>query len=145
MRATRKALSFLGGIVFAGAIVPAAAPVEAKTSDGLHACDYRRDYDGIPCREVDRAISESAAEFRVDGVKLRKIVRCESRFNPRADSGEYKGLFQQMAKYWRKRVADFNRHHNPDVGDNIYSPFDNARVSARMLAAGMQEHWPNCA
>ena len=142
MRATRRAVSFLGGIVCAATL---AAPVEAERSDGLHACDYQRDYDGVPCREVDRAISESAAEFRVDDVKLRKIVRCESRFNPRADSGEYKGLFQQVAKYWRKRVADFNRHHNPDVGDNIYSPFDNARVSARMIAAGMQEHWPNCA
>src|SRR5688572_28607861 len=132
MRAPRRAASFLSGIVCAAAIVPTAAPVEAETSDGLHARDYQRDYDGIPCREVDRAISESAAEFRVDDVKLRKIVRCESSFNPRADSGEYKGLFQQVAKYWRKRVADFNRHHNPDVGDNIYSPFDNARVSARM-------------
>jgi hypothetical protein len=144
MRATRKALASLGSIVCAAALVPTAAPVEAEPSDGLHACDYRRDYDGIPCGEVDRAISESAAEFRLDDVKVRKIVRCESRFNPRADSGEYKGLFQQVARYWRKRVADFNRHHDPDVGDNIYSPFDNARVSARMLAAG-QEHWPSCA
>lgn len=145
MRATRRAISFLGVIVCAAALVPTASPVEADTSDGLHACDYRSNYDGIPCREVDRAISESATEFRVDDVELRKIVRCESRFDPRAESGDYKGLFQQVGKYWRKRVADFNRHHNPDVGDNIYSPFDNARVSARMLAAGLQEHWPNCA
>ena len=143
MRATRRAASFIGSIVCAAALVP--TPVDAEPSDGLHACDHRSNFDGIPCREVDRAISESAAEFRVDDVKLRRIVRCESRFDPRADSGEYKGLFQQVAKHWRKRVADFNRHHNPDVGDNIYSPFDNARVSARMLAAGTQEHWPNCA
>jgi hypothetical protein len=143
MRATRRAASFIGSIVCAAVLVP--TPVEASRSDGLHACDYQSDYDGIPCREVDRAVSESATEFRVDDVELRKIVRCESRFDPRAVSGEYKGLFQQVASYWRKRVADFNRHHDPDVGDNIYSPFDNARVSARMIAAGGQEHWPNCA
>jgi hypothetical protein len=129
MGATRKAASLIGGLVLATALPT--GPAGASKSDGLHACDYQSDYDGIACHEVDRAISE--------------IVRCESRFDPRADSGEYKGLFQQVAKYWRKRVADFNRHHNPDVGDNIYSPFDNARVSARMLAAGMEEHWPNCA
>ena len=81
-------------IAASGMLVPTAAPVEAEPSDGLHACDHRPNFDGIPCREVDRAISESAAEFRVDDVKLRKIVRCESRFDPRADSGEYKGLFQ---------------------------------------------------
>jgi hypothetical protein len=150
MSATRRAASFIGGLVCAAlvpaaSLVPAAAPVGAEPSDGLHACDYRRDYDGIPCREVDRAISESAAEFRTDEVELRRIVRCESRFDPRAEQGGYKGLFQQVARYWDKRVADFNEHHNPDVGGDIYSPFDNARVSSRMIAAGMQEHWPNCA
>jgi hypothetical protein len=144
MRATRRALSFLGSLVCLAALVPA-GPVEAESSDGLHACDYRRDYDGIPCREVDRAISESAAEFRLNEVEVRRIVRCESRFDPHADSGQYKGLFQQVAEHWHKRVADFNRHHDPDVGGNIYSPFDNARVSARMLAAGLREHWSNCA
>jgi len=145
MRVSKKA-ALVGSFVFAAAFVPATARVvEAEPSDGLHACDYRSNYDGIPCREVDRAISESAAEFRVDDRRARRIVRCESTFDPRADSGPYKGLFQQAAGSWRKRVADFNRHHNPDVGGNIYSPFDNARVSARMLAAGLDEHWPNCA
>ena len=145
MSATRRAASFIGGIVCAATLVPGAAPVEAEQSDGLHACDYRRNYDGIPCREVDRAISESAVEFGTDEVGLRKIARCESRFDPGADGGEYKGLFQQVAKDWQKRVAEFNETHNPDVGGNIYSPFDNARVSSRMLAAGMRDDWPNCA
>ena len=145
MSATKRAASVIGSLVFATAFVTAYPRVEAEPSDGLHACDYRSDYDGIPCGEVDRAISGSAAEFRLDDVRLRKIVRCESKFDPYASSGEYRGLFQQVADYWRKRVADFNRHHDPDVGDNIYSPFDNSRVSARMLAAGMDEAWPNCA
>lgn len=117
---------------------------DAKSSGGLSACDYQAKFGDVPCHEVDRSIAESAAEFQVDDTKLRTIVRCESRFNPHADSGPYKGLFQQASQYWSKRVADFNRHQDPDVGDNIYSPFDNARVSARMLAAGLHDHWPNC-
>jgi hypothetical protein len=144
MSANKRAVSFVG-LVVGAALIPAVAPVAAESSRGLRACDYQSDYDGIPCGEVDRAISESAAEFRTDEVELRKIVRCESRFDPRADSGEYKGLFQQVADYWRKRVADFNAHHDPDVRGDIFSPFDNSRVSARMLGAGMDEHWPNCA
>ena len=120
------------------------AGAQTRPSGGLQACDYRANFGDVPCQEVDRSISESAVEFQVDETRLRRIVRCESRFNPRADSGSFKGLFQQASEYWSKRVADFNAHHDPDVGSDIYSPFDNSRVSARMLAAGLSEHWPNC-
>jgi len=116
----------------------------AKNSGGLSACDYRANFGDVPCREVDRSIAESAAEFRVEETELRRIVRCESRFDPHADSGSYKGLFQQDSGYWPKRVTDFNRHEDPDVSGDIYSPFDNARVSARMVAGGLDDHWPNC-
>ena len=126
------------------AAVQGQAGARADSPRGLHACDHQAKFGDIPCHEVDRAISESAAEFRVDETKVRKIVRCESRFNPHANSGSYKGLFQQASDYWSKRVADFNAHRDPDVGGNIYSPFDNTRVSARMLAAGMDDHWPSC-
>jgi hypothetical protein len=126
-------------------LVPFVEPAGAHNNGGLHACDYQASYQDIRCSEIDRAISESAAEFQVDDTKLRTIVRCESRFNPFADSGHYKGLFQQAPEYWRNRVDSFNAARDPDAGGNIYSPFDNARVSARMLAAGMNGHWPNCA
>jgi hypothetical protein len=116
----------------------------AANTGGLSACDYQAKFRDVPCHEVDRSITESAAEFKADETELRKTVRCESRFNPHADSGEYKGLFQQASDYWSKRVADFNRHEEPDVTGKIYSPFDNSRVSARMAAAGLDDHWPNC-
>lgn len=121
------------------------APGVAGASDGLHACDYQQSYGDIPCTEVDRAITETAAEFGQDDARLRRIVRCESKFNPYANGGEYRGLFQQAESYWNQRVADFNANHDPDVGNNIHSPFDNSRVSGRMLASGLDEHWPNCA
>ena len=50
--------------------------------------------------EVDRAISESVAEFRLNDLEVRKIVRCESKFDPHADSGPYKGLFQHKQEHW---------------------------------------------
>lgn len=122
------------------ALLPSTA--KAQTG-GLSACDYRADFRGIPCGEVDRAIHEAALEFRVDEARLRGIVRCESKFDPFADSGRYKGLFQQASQYWAGRVADFNANVSPDVPGNYFSPFDNARVSARMVGLG-QDHWPNC-
>lgn len=124
---------------------PLSPPADAHRDGGLRACDYQAQYRDIPCAEVDRAVTEASVEFGVDETRLRTIVRCESRFNPYADSGHYKGLFQQAPEYWQKRVADFNAHRDPDVPGNIHSPFDNSRVSARMLAGGMGSHWPNCA
>ena len=132
-------------LALAAMTVGLAPSAGAHKNGSLRACDYQANYRDVPCAEVDRAITESSAEFGVDENKLRTIVRCESTFNPYADSGHYKGLFQQAPEYWKKRVADFNAHRDPDVPGNIYSPFDNARISARMLAAGMSSHWPNCA
>ena len=122
------------------ALLPSTA---AAGPGGLSACDYRGDFRGIPCTEVDRAIREAAAEFRVDENRLRRIVRCESKFDPFADSGRYKGLFQHDRQYWPGRVAEFNARVSPDVPGNYHSPFDNARLSARIIGLG-QDHWPNC-
>jgi len=119
------------------------AATAAAETGGLSGCDYSASFGNIPCSEVDRAITEAAAESRVDETRLRTIVRCESRFNPFAENGSYKGLFQQSSTYWDGRVADFNANVDPDVPGNYSSPFDNARVSARMIGLG-QEHWPNC-
>lgn len=144
MTTARITASFACSLLFAS-LLALGTPGVAAASDGLHACDHQPTYREIPCSEVDRAISESAAEFGLDETHLRRIVRCESRFNPFANGGEYQGLFQQAAGYWHQRVADFNTHHDPDVGNNIHSPFHNSRVSARMLAGGLASHWPNCA
>jgi hypothetical protein len=135
-------------ILMAAAVAFLTCPLTpaADAHDGaMHACDYQPNYRDIPCAEVDRAITEASAEFALDEMQLRKIVRCESTFNPYADSGHYKGLFQQAPEYWRGRVAEFNRHRDPDVAGHIFNPFDNTRVSARMLAGGKSSHWPNCA
>jgi hypothetical protein len=137
----KRALALMTAIGLA-ALLPSTA--QAATG-GLSACDYRGDFRGIPCGEVDRAIHEAAAEFKVDETRLRLIVRCESKFDPFADGagGLYKGLFQQSGQYWSGRVADFNANVEPDVPGNYHSPFDNARVSARMMGMG-EDHWPNC-
>ena len=125
-----------------GALVPSTSAGAAQTG-GLSACDYQASYGGIPCGEVDRAITEAAAEFAVDETRLRQIVRCESTFDPYATNGQYKGLFQQASSYWGGRVSEFNANVDPDVPGDAYHPFDNARVSARMLSSGT-DHWPNC-
>ena len=128
----------------AGMLVLAPASAGAhSTSGGLSACDYRASYRDIPCAEVDRAIKVAANEAKVDENRMRQIVRCESKFDPFASNGRYKGLFQQDVNSWAGRVQDFNDHVNPDVSGDIHHPFDNARVSARMLRSSAS-HWPSC-
>lgn len=96
--------------------------------------------------ETSRAISEAAAEFGVSELTMFSIAKCESHFLTNADNGGHGGLFQQSKLYWPGRVNDFNQQNEPDVGGNIYSPFDNARVSAWMMAApgGIESGWAQC-
>jgi hypothetical protein len=124
-----------------GALVPSTS-AGAQTG-GLSACDYRSSYGDIPCSEVDRAITEAAAEFGVDETAMRRTAKCESTFDPYARNGQYGGLYQQASSYWGDRVGDFNANVDPDVSGGIYNPFDNARVSARMMTQS-SSHWPNC-
>jgi hypothetical protein len=123
-------------------LLPAGA-AQSQTS-GLSACDHQPYYGDIPCGEVDRAIHESAVESGVDETRMREIVLCESTFDPFASNSPYEGLFQQDEGSWGQRVAEFNAAVDPDAPGDIHSPFDNARVSARMLAQGMESAWPNC-
>ena len=124
------------------ALVPSSSA--AAQTGGLSACDYQADYNGIPCSEVDRAITEAAAEFGIDETQMRQTAKCVSTSNPYARSGQYMGLFQQASSYWGERVGEFNASVDPDVTGDAYNPFDNARVSARMMAESTS-HWPNCA
>ena len=135
---TLTALAATAGLLF---LAPVSAG--AQSGGGLSACDYRPSYRHIPCGEVDRAIQVAANEAQVDETRMREIVRCESTFDPFATNGPYKGLFQQDSGSWAGRVQDFNAHVDPDVSGDINHPFDNARVSARMLRASAS-HWPNC-
>lgn len=96
--------------------------------------------------ETSRAIHEAAIEFGVSELTMFSIAKCESTFLTNSDNGGHSGLFQQSEEYWPGRVEDFNKANDPDVLGNIYSPFDNARVSAWMMAApgGIERHWKAC-
>jgi len=72
---TRWILIGVALTALAGPLTPAA---DAHNKQSLRACDYQPNYRDVPCAEVDRALTEAAAEFAVDETKLRTIVRCES-------------------------------------------------------------------
>ena len=124
--------------------LPAVLGPAGAQEGGLSACDHSPTFRDVSCQEVDRAVTEASREFRVSEVRMREIVRCESQFDPFASNGPYQGLFQQSTSYWSGRVGDFNAAVDPDVPGDVHHPFDNARVSARMLATNGDSDWPNC-
>jgi soluble lytic murein transglycosylase-like protein len=86
---------------------------------------------GNPMTEL---IYDAAAEFGVDGNFMYALALCESNLDPRAyNAAGYHGLFQFDRQTW----AAFGE------GD-IYDPVSQARATARLIAAGETERWPNC-
>lgn len=97
----------------------------------------------IPCGEVNRAVSEAAREWRIDEGRFRRSIWCESKFHPFVGRS-YKGLVQAGVAFWRVQVPRFNanlRPGQPPVLGNVLSPFDNARVGARVISREGYGQW----
>jgi hypothetical protein len=86
--------------------------------------------------QIKAIIRAAADEFGLSQEYLLSVAECESSFNPRAVSaaGTYHGLFQ----------FDYQTWNAYGYGD-IYNPTAQSRTAARLIAAGQEERWPNCA
>lgn len=88
-----------------------------------------------PAGSITEILYAAAAEFGLDGGYLVSVASCESGLNPGAvNPAGYHGLFQFAESTW----ASYGY-------GSIYDATAQARTAARMLAAGMASHWPNCA
>jgi hypothetical protein len=86
---------------------------------------------GGPMTEL---IYDAAAEFGVDGNFMYALAMCESNLDPRAyNAAGYHGLFQFDRQTW----AAFGE-------GEIYDPVAQARATAKLIAAGETQRWPNC-
>ncbi len=86
--------------------------------------------------EVLARINYWAAQRGIDANRVARIAKCESGFNPRADSGYYKGLFQHDPNYWAARAAKYGAG-----GASIYDAEAQIKVSTAMMAANGWSHW----
>lgn len=109
---------------------PAAAVAEAPEPEAAVA-----EPAPAPAGSVTEILYAAAAEFGLDGGYLVSVASCESGLNPGAvNPAGYHGLFQFAESTW----ASYGY-------GSIYDATAQARTAARMLAAGMAGHWPNCA
>jgi hypothetical protein len=70
--------------------------------------------------------------------KALAVARCESRFNPYANGGPYKGVFQQASRYWDDRYRAFGGQY---LAPGIYNGRTNILVSIRMAHRWGWGHW----
>lgn len=86
--------------------------------------------------EIIAKINSVSSAKGIDGNRVAAIAKCESGFNPNADSGYYKGLFQHDPRYWDSRAAKYGFS-----GASIYDVDAQIGVSTSMMAAGGWSHW----
>lgn len=86
--------------------------------------------------EILAKINQASARLGIDANRVAGIAKCESGFNPMADSGYYKGLFQHDPRYWPSRAASFGF-----AGASIFDVDAQIGVSTGMMAGGGWSHW----
>ncbi len=86
--------------------------------------------------EVLARINHWSSVRGIDANRVARIAKCESGFNPQADSGYYKGLFQHDPQYWASRAATYGQ-----ADASIYDAEAQIIVSTAMMAGGGWSHW----
>jgi soluble lytic murein transglycosylase-like protein len=89
-------------------------------------------------RSVSELLEQAARRYRVDPVRMRRIIRCESGFNPNAVSrGGHKGLaqFADRTYAWAGREAGYG-------GWSVFDPEANLMAAAWLMSQpGGFAHW----
>lgn len=86
--------------------------------------------------EILSKINAASTRLGIDANRVATIAKCESGFNPNADSGYYKGLFQHDPNYWPARAARYGFS-----GASIFNAEAQIGVSTAMMAEGGWSHW----
>jgi resuscitation-promoting factor RpfB len=86
--------------------------------------------------EILNKINAASARLGIDANRVATIAKCESGFNPNADSGYYKGIFQHDPNYWPARASRYGF-----AGASIFDVDAQIGVSTQMMAGGGWSHW----
>lgn len=86
--------------------------------------------------QIIAKIRAAASAKGIDAQRVLLIAQCESGFNPRSDSGYYKGLFQQDPSYWPGRAAKYGYS-----GASYFDVDAQIGVATSMMAGGGWSHW----
>lgn len=95
----------------------------------------------VSSTDLENMFTKYSGEYAVDGQLLRSIARCESGFNPNAENGEYRGMFQFSSQSWATARVLMNADPAPDLRTNAE---ESIKTAAFKLSRGEQRAWSGC-
>jgi hypothetical protein len=91
---------------------------------------------GTGRKPVRRMVRSLARRHGVSVTTAVRVAACESRFNPRAYSYPYAGVYQQDVRFWGGRARRFGH-----PGESPFNSYANVDVSLKMARAMGWGHW----
>jgi hypothetical protein len=91
---------------------------------------------GIGRKPVRGMVRSLARRHEVSVTTAMRVAACESRFNPRAYSYPYAGVYQQDVRFWGGRARRFGH-----PGESPFDSYANVDVSLKMARAMGWGHW----
>ena len=95
----------------------------------------------ISSGELESLMEKYANKESVNKELLKRIARCESRFNTRAVNGPYGGLYQFSTSSWISSRTAMNENPDPELRFNAEEAI---KTAAYKIASGHTGIWPNC-
>jgi hypothetical protein len=95
----------------------------------------------IVVTNLEALFTKYCSEYGVDRELMKKIARCESGFNSRADTGIYGGMFQFLTSTWVSTRRSIGLDPDPELRFNAE---ESIKTAAYMLSKGRQNDWPVC-
>lgn len=91
--------------------------------------------------DTESLFSRFSDEYHVDKELLKRVARCESGFNPQAENGPYRGMFQFLGQTWTTVRTTMGLDSNPDLRTNAEEAI---RTAAYMFSHGQAYAWAGC-
>lgn len=91
--------------------------------------------------DISSLFDKYSGEYSIDSSLLKKIAQCESGFNPDAQNGDYRGMFQFASNTWVSVRTLMGHDSHTDLRTN---PEEAIKTAAFMISRGQQNAWKNC-
>jgi len=91
--------------------------------------------------DISSLFDKYSGEYSIDSSLLKKIAQCESGFNPEAQNGDYRGMFQFASSTWVSVRTLMGHDSHTDLRTN---PEEAIKTAAFMISRGQQNAWKNC-
>lgn len=91
--------------------------------------------------DFDQWFTQYSKEYGVEKNTLFLIAVCESKLNPQASNGDYKGIYQFSTGTWQSTRNQMGMDQNPDLR---FNPEESIRTAAFKISRGGSSAWKNC-